>query len=141
MKKYIVEFTKRGFIACGFGPLVLAVVYLVIQNNSGIDMLSVKEVTMGIFSLSALAFVVGGMNVVYQIERLPLMLAILLHGGVLYAGYLITYLLNGWLARERTPIVVFTCIFIVGYMAIWAVIYFVTRKNTAKINEMLNKAK
>lgn len=141
MKKYIVEFTKRGFIACGFGPLVLAVVYLVIQNNSGIDMLSVKEVTMGIFSLSALAFVVGGMNVVYQIERLPLMLAILLHGGVLYAGYLITYLLNGWLALGRTPFVVFTCIFIVGYMAIWAVIYFATRKNTAKINEMLNGAK
>lgn len=34
---------------------------------------------------------------------------------------------------------VFTCIFIVGYLAIWAVIYSVIKKNTDKINEMLKK--
>ena len=141
MKKIFAEFTKRGFIACGFGPLVLAIVYLVAKHTDGTELLSVNKVCLGIFSLSALAFIAGGMNVVYQIERLPLMLAILLHGGVLYAGYLITYLLNGWLSHGITPFVVFTCIFFVGYMVIWAVIYFVTRKNTTKINEMLNKAK
>ena len=48
------------------------------------------------------------MNIIYQIERLPLMMAILIHGGVLYLCYLGTYLLNGWLERDITPILVFS---------------------------------
>lgn len=57
-----------------------------------------------------------GMNVVYQMERLPLMVAILIHGGVLYIGYLSTYLLNNWLEWGKTPIFVFSCIFVFGYL-------------------------
>ena len=34
MKKFMLEFIRRGFIACGFGPLVLAVVYLILQKES-----------------------------------------------------------------------------------------------------------
>ena len=75
----------------------------------------------------------------YQIERLPLLVAILIHGSVLYVGYLITYLLNGWLGWGMAPIMVFTAIFVVGYFAIWAVIYSVIRRNTARVNEMLKQ--
>ena len=139
MKKNIFEFIRRGFIACGFGPLVLAVVYLILKENGVTEMLSVNDVCLGIFSLSALAFIAGGMNVVYQIERLPIMLAILIHGGVLYICYLITYLLNGWLETGVTPILVFSGIFIAGYIAIWLFIYSVTRKNAEKINDKLKK--
>ena len=67
------------------------------------------------------------------------MSAILIHGGVLYVSYLITYLVNGWLENGATPLLVFSGIFAVGYFAIWAVIYLVTRKNTKKVNEMLRK--
>ena len=67
------------------------------------------------------------------------MVAILIHGGVLYLSYLATYLANGWLERGATPILVFTGIFLLGYLAIWAIIYSVTKKRTAKINEMLKK--
>ena len=94
---------------------------------------------MGIFSLSALAFIAGGMNVIYQIERMPLMVAILIHGGVLYISYLVTYLLNDWLEWGTTPILVFTGIFVVGYLLIWAVIYSIIRRNTAKLNEILKE--
>lgn len=139
MKKNIFEFIRRGFIACGFGPLVLAVVYLILKENGAPEMLNVNDVCLGIFSLSALAFIAGGMNVVYQIERLPIMLAILIHGGVLYICYLITYLLNGWLETGVTPILVFSGIFIAGYIAIWLFIYSVTRKNAEKINDKLKK--
>jgi uncharacterized protein YacL len=79
------------------------------------------------------------MNAIYQIERVPLMAAILIHGGVLYIGYLCTYLLNDWLDHGAVPIIVFTAIFVVGYIVIWAIIYSIIRKNTAKINEMLKK--
>lgn len=139
MKKYIQEFLRRGLIACGFGPLVLAVVYLILQKQAHVQTLTVNEVCLGIVSLSALAFIAGGMNVVYQMERLPLMVAILIHGVVLYVSYLITYLVNGWLKQGIWPIVLFTVIFILGYFVIWLVIYFVTKKRTERINEMLKK--
>ena len=139
MKKTVSGFVRRGLVACGLGPMVLAVFYLVLRQRGLLETLTVEEVCTGIFSLAALAFIAGGMNVVYQIERLPVMVAILIHGGVLYVSYLITYLVNGWLEEGMIPLLVFTVIFVVGYLAIWAIIYFVTRRRTAKLNEMLNK--
>lgn len=139
MKKHILEFIRRGFVACGFGPLVLAVFYLILQRQENVQTLDVEQVCLGIFSLSALAFVAGGMNVLYQMERLPLMVAILIHGGVLYGSYLITYLVNGWLEWGTTPILVFSGIFALGYLAVWAVIYSVTKRNTDRINAVLKQ--
>lgn len=139
MKKNSLEFFRRGFIACGFGPIVLAIFYLILQQQGAVQTLTVDQVCLGIFSLSALAFIAGGMNVVYQIERLPLMVAILIHGGVLYISYLVTYLLNGWLKWGTAPILVFSGIFLLGYLAIWAIIYSVTKRNTEQLNELLKK--
>ena len=142
MKKIVLEFLHRGIIACGLGPIILAILYLVLQKQAGVETLTVNQLCIGIFSLSALAFIAGGMNIIYQIERLPLMLAILIHGGVLYAAYLGTYLINGWLEQGVMPILVFTGIFAVSYFVIWAIIYSIIRKDTARINESLkNKQK
>ena len=139
MKQYVLDFFRRGLAACGFGPMVLVVFYLIVQHQAAVRTLTVNEVCLGILSLSALAFVAGGMNVVYQVERLPLMVAILIHGAVLYISYLATYLLNGWLEWGTTPILVFSVIFILGYLGVWAVIYSITKKNTEKLNEGLKK--
>ena len=139
MKKNILEFLRRGFVACGFGPIVLAILYLILQHEAEIETLTVNQVCLGIFSLSALAFIAGGMNVIYQIERLPLMVAILIHGGVLYISYLVTYLLNNWLEWGTIPILVFSGIFILGYLMIWAIIYCIIRKRTERLNEILKK--
>ena len=139
MKKIISDFFKRGFIACGLGPIVLAIVYLILKQTNSVDTLTVNEVCIGIFSLTALAFIAGGVNTLYQIERIPLMAAILIHGLILYLGYLGAYLINGWLEIGTTPILVFTLIFVIGYLAIWAIIYSVTRKNTAKVNQLLKQ--
>ena len=79
------------------------------------------------------------MNAIYQIEQLPLMVAILIHGGVLYICYLGTYLLNNWLDFGVLPIVVFSAIFVVGYIVIWAIIYSIIKRNTAKLNKMLKE--
>ena len=139
MKKFVLEFLRRGFIASGIGPIVLAIVYLILKESAAIDTLTVNQVCIGIFSLSALAFIAGGMNAIYQVERLPLMTAILIHGGALYIGYLGTYLLNDWLDFGIIPIIVFSAIFVVGYIVIWAIIYSIIRRNTARLNEMLKK--
>ena len=74
MKKFVLDFLRRGLIAAGIGPIVLAIVYLILQQASAIETLSVNQVCIGIFSITALAFIAGGMNAIYQIERLPLLL-------------------------------------------------------------------
>ena len=135
MKKWILEFLHRGLVACGLGPLVLAVIYLILRRYAGVETVTVDQLCRGIFSLTALAFLAGGMNVVYQLERLPLMAAIMIHGVVLYCGYLATYLLNDWLKWGRAPILIFTLIFVFGYLTIWVFIYGITRKKTEMLNE------
>lgn len=139
MKQFSLEFLRRGLVACGFGPVVLAILYLILQKSAGLETLTVKEVCTGIFSLTALAFIAGGMNAIYQMERLPLMAAILIHGCVLYLGYLVTYLVNDWLELGTTPFLVFSGIFVVGYLAIWAIIYCIIKRRTARLNEMLKQ--
>jgi len=139
MKNIVKEFLRRGIAACGLGPIVLAILYLILQHNGVVESLTVNDVCVGILSLSALAFIAGGMNVIYQIERLPLMVAILIHGGVLYVSYLTTYLLNDWLDWGTAPVLVFTGIFVIGYLLIWAVIYSIIKRNTEKLNESLKK--
>ena len=139
MKKIVADFFHRGLIGSGFGPLVLAVLYPILQQNGVEVNLTVNQVSLGILSLWFLAFIAGGMNVIYQIERLPLTIAILIHGGVLYASYLGTYLMNGWLNWSRNQIFVFSGIFILLYLVIWVMIYFVTKKRTEQLNEILKK--
>ena len=139
MKKYVMEFVQRGLVTCGFGPVVLAVIYLVLQQQTGIIHLTVNQVCTGIFSITALAFVVGAMSAIYQIERLPLITAILIHGIVLYISYLVTYLLNNWLEEGMIPLLVFTCIFAGAYLIIWAIIYSIIKRNTDAVNKVLEQ--
>ena len=139
MKQNVLEFVRRGLMAAGFGPLILVAVYLVLQDQAGVETLAVRQVCLGICSLTALAFIAGGMNLVYQIERLPLMAAISIHGGVLYVSYLATYLLNDWLEWGVTPVLVFTGVFLLGYVTIWAVIYATTKRKTDRLNEIFRE--
>ena len=139
MKGHILDFLRRGMTACGFGPLVLAVFYLILKAQGLVQTLTVDAVCLGIVSLSALAFIAGGMNVIYQIERLPLMAAVSIHGAVLYVSYLATYLVNGWLEWGTGPILAFTGIFVLGYLVIWAVIYSVIRRKTEHLNGMIRQ--
>ncbi len=139
MKKLVSEFFRRGLIACGFGPVVLALLYLILHRYADLETLTVEQVCVGIFSISSLAFLVGAVNAIYQIERLPLMAAILIHGGVLYGAYLGTYLLNDWLEMNTVAILVFSAIFVVGYLIIWSVIYGIIKRNTKRLNAILEQ--
>ena len=74
MKKYIKDFCLRGLMCASGGPLVLAVVYGCMRDI----VLTPGEVSLGIISAAVMAFIAGGINVVYQMERLPLIFAILI---------------------------------------------------------------
>ena len=131
----MLQFIHRGFLAGGCGPLVLAIIYLILWRCSVIEVLRAEEVVIGIITSFVLAFVAGGIQAVYQIERLPLSWAIFIHGVVLYFDYIVIYLLNGWLKREG--VLLFSVCFIVGYLIIWIGIYFATKKKTDLLNSKL----
>ena len=137
MKKFWKEFLFRGLICAGGGPVVLAIIYGILGATGAVESFSPNEVCMGILSITILAFIVAGMTAIYQMEQLPLPTMILLHGGALYIAYIITYLLNGWLKRSLIPILIFTGIFLVGYALIWAIIYWVEKSKTEKLNKLL----
>lgn len=141
IKKYYKEFLFRGLCSFGFGPIVLAVIYGILGLCGEVDSVSWFEMCLGIISVSVLAFLAAGITVVYKIEELPLASAICLHGIVLYFLYATVYLLNGWLKNDRYVFLIFTIIFIIGYLFIWVIIDFFTRKSTKKLNEKLNSKK
>ena len=139
MKNFLKDFFLRGLVAASFGPPVLAVIYWILGRTGAVESFPPNQVALGILTIELLALVVGGMSAIYQQERLPLASAILIHGGVLYAAYIVIYLVNGWLKRQVVPILVFSAIFLGGYALIWAFIYLFTRYRTKKINQSLHR--
>lgn len=137
MKKFWKEFLLRGLICAGCGPLVLAIIYGILGATGSVEYFTPNEVCTGILTILLLAFIAAGMTAIYQMEQLPLPTMILLHGGALYIAYILTYLINGWLMNQLTPILIFTGIFLAGYAVIWLIIYCTEKRKTEKINQML----
>jgi hypothetical protein len=137
MKKFVLGFIHNGLMACGFGPIVWAIVYFFLEKNGVVEVLEVRKAIAEIVMVMLLAFIAGGINIVYHIERLPLMAAISAHGIMLYLDYTVIYLINGWLGSGIKPFLVFTVCFFVGYAVIWAVIYFVMTRNANRLNQKL----
>ena len=141
MKTFWKEFFLRGLLAASGGPVVLEIIYGILGATGEVNAFTPKEVCLGILTITLLAFIVAGMTAIYQVERLPLISAILIHGGVLYALYIGIYLANGWLQSQVVPILIFTAAFVAGYALIWAIIFATTKAKTRKLNRMLqNKA-
>ena len=137
MKKFAKEFLLRGLLAAGGGPVVLAIIYGILGKTEVVSSFSPHEVCMGILTVTLLAFTVAGMTAIYQLEQLPLICAILIHGAGLYTVYILIYLLNGWLQHRLIPIAIFTAAFLAGYAVIWLIIYRITKNNTDRINKKL----
>ena len=135
MKKYVLEFVKRGLMAASGGPLILAIIYGVLEATKTVTVLTPGEACMGIVSITVMAFIAAGITMIYQVESLPLSMAILIHGGVLYLDYLMIYLLNSWL--PGTAVGIFTIIFFAGFALVWLVIYLCIRVKTKKLNEKM----
>ena len=137
MNKHVKEFLLRGLTCAAGGPLVLAIIYAILGAQGVATSLAPAEVSTAIISVTVMAFIAAGITMVYQIEQLPLLCAVLIHGGVLYADYLLMYILNSWLPRNWQALGIFTAIFAAGYALIWLVIYLTIRAKTERINKKL----
>ena len=137
MKKFLKQFLFRGLICSSGGPVVLAIIYGVLAATGTAEAVSPAEVSLGILTITLLAFIAAGMTAIYRMEQLPLPIMILLHGGALYITYIVTYLLNGWLQNSLIPILVFTGIFLASYALIWLIIYRIEKSKAEKLNKLL----
>ncbi|MBQ8227381.1 MAG: DUF3021 domain-containing protein [Clostridia bacterium] len=138
MKEFVKEFLKRGCVAAAGGPVVLSIIYAILGAKNIITALSVKEVCLGILTVTLLAFIVAGSGAVYKVERLSVFAAATIQGVLLYVNYLLIYLLNGWLKSQAVAIAIFSGCFVAGYLIIWLIVYNVTKKSTDKLNSRLN---
>ena len=137
LKKYFKDFLLRGLVSMGFGPIILSIVYGILGLCRVVDKLAVNDVVLGFLSITALAFLCGGMTVVYQIEEIGISKAITLHGIALYVAYAVVYLSNNWLKDGLIPFLVFTVIFVAGYALVWLVIYLITKRGTDSLNKKI----
>lgn len=129
--KHIKDFVMRGLMASVGGPVILALVYRSLPAQT----LRVQEVCLGILTSALMAFIAGGISVLYDLEKLPLLAATFLHAAVLFADYILIYLLNGWI--KPAQILLFTGIFFGGYFVVWLLVWQIIRMRVKRINRRM----
>ena len=139
MKAFFKEFLKRGFISAWGGPFVLAIIYFIVGKAENIQNIPINEVSLGIISITIMAFMAGGITAIYQNDALPLVSSIMIHAAVLYLDYLIMYLLNDWIPKNGEAIGIFSAVFVLCYALIWLFIYLFNKSKTEKLNRLRSK--
>ena len=133
------EFFHRGLLFGGFGPIILGIVYFILDRTLEDFTLSGAEVFLGILSIYLLAFVHAGASVFNQLEHWPMALSTLCHFGLLYVAYTLCYLLNSWIPFEPAVLGIFTAVFAAGYLAVWLIVYICVKTAEKKLNRTLKK--
>lgn len=134
MNKYVKQFLQRGLAFGGFGPIILGIVYAILQGTLPGFSLSGAEVCLGILSTYLLAFVQAGASVFNQIEHWPLAKSLFWHFGTLYVAYALCYVVNTWIPFVPQVLAIFTAIFVALYLVIWLTVYLCVRAASKKFN-------
>jgi hypothetical protein len=137
MNKYLKIFLHRGLVFGGFGPIVVGIVYLILQNTLEDFSLSGGEVCTAIISTYLLAFVHAGASVFNGIEEWGLARSLGSHFAALYIAYSICYLINSWIPFDLNVFLIYTAVFAIGYFAVWFTVVMVIKISTRKLNEKL----
>lgn len=138
MNRYIKEFFHRGLIFGGFGPIIMGIIYAILQKIIPDFSLSGSEVCLAIISIYILAFIQAGASVFNQIEHWPITKSLFFHFGSLYLAYVICYLLNSWIPFKAEVVIIFTAVFIGIYFAVWLTVYFSVKTAEKRLNRKLS---
>ena len=138
MNNYVKEFFKRGLMFSGFGPIIVGIVYLILNYTIKDFSLTGIEAFLGILSIYILAFIVAGASIFNQIEDWSTIKSLLIHGITLYVTYLVGYLLNTWIPFKLEIVILFTVIFIITYLLIWLIVYLSVIGVSKKFNKKIN---
>lgn len=137
MNKYLKAFLHRGLMFGGFGPIILGIIYAILQNTVENFTLNGTELLVAIISIYLLAFIQAGASVFNQIESFSVPKALLCHLSLLYLAYITCYLVNNWIPFSTDVILIFTAIFLVVYFAVWITVYISVKIASKKLNAKL----
>lgn len=137
MNRYLKEFLHRGLVFAGFGPVILGIIFFILEKTLDHFSVNAGQILLGIVSTYILAFVQAGASVFNQIEHWSLPKSLFCHFGMLYAVYVICYISNSWIPFDWGVIGVFTAIFVVIYFVIWFTVYFIAKTTGKKLNATL----
>ncbi|MBD5429984.1 DUF3021 domain-containing protein [Lactobacillus sp.] len=137
MRAFVKNFLMRGLLAMGFGPIVLVIVYAILNSQNIIETLSVGEVNLAIISTLLIAFIEGSTGAIFQIENLSLGKATLIQSLLIYFTLLILYGINSWINFEPVVLLIFTIVYWIGYGIIWLIIFSIIKNSVQKVNKKL----
>ena len=137
MNKYVKQYLHRGLAFGGFGPIILGIVYAILEATLVDFSLGGWQVLVAILSTYVIAFVQAGSSVFNQIEEWSLSKSFLFHLSSIYLVYLFAYLVNSWIPFDIIFVLVFTGVFLVTYLAVWITVAVSVRIATKKLNDKM----
>ena len=139
MNKALKKFLHRGLIFGGLGPVVMGIVYAILQNTVENFSLNGAQVFIAILSTYFLAFLQAGASVFNQIENWSVTRSLATHFSTLYVSYVSCYLINNWIPFRIQFLLFFTLIFFLCYLAVWLAVFLSVKAAGKKLNEKIGK--
>lgn len=137
MNRYLKDFLHRGLIFGGFGPIVVAIVFMCISLADRGFSLTASQILLATVSSYLLAFIQAGVTVFNQIEHWSTVKSLLCHFVTLYAAYSVCYVVNSWIPFEPMVLVIFSAVFVVLFFVIWTIVYLSVRATSKRLNSQL----
>ena len=134
MNKYINQFLHRGLMFGGFGPIIMGIIYAILENTVEGFSLGGIEVLVAIISIYVLAFIQAGASVFNQIEHWSIPKSTFCHFFVLFFAYLGCYLINSWIPFDINVVLIFAAIFVAVYIIVWLTVVISIKLITKKLN-------
>ncbi len=137
MNEYVKKFLHRGLIFGGFGPIIMGIVFWILELTLPELTLSGGQMLLAIASTYLLAFIHAGASVFNQIEEWPITKSLLCHFVTLFVAYSLCYISNSWIAFEPMVLLIFCLIFVVTYFIVWGTVYFAVKATAKRCNSQL----
>jgi hypothetical protein len=138
MNKFVKNFLQRGLVFGGLGPIMLGIIYAILEKVIPGFTLGGYQVLVAIVSIYLLAFIQAGASVFYNIEGWQMAKSLLCHFGILYVAYLLCYVVNSWIPFSFDVIMIFTGCFAVGYFLVWGIVCLTVKNTVARLNSKIN---
>lgn len=137
MNKYVKQFLHRGLVFGGFGPIILGIIYFILERTVPDFSLSGAQVLIAIISTYLLAFLQAGATVFNQIESFSVPKSMLCHFSTIYVAYTLCYVVNDWIPFNINVLLIFTGVFAVVYLTVWVTVVAILKLTSKKLNAKL----
>ena len=121
----------------GFGPIILGIIYAILQKTTADFSLDGTQVLIAIVSIYLLAFVQAGASVFNQIDSFSIPKSLFCHLSILYLAYVFCYLINSWIPFSANVILIFTAIFLIIYFVVWITVFLSIKVISRRLNAKL----